>query len=207
MLMHFFNLSFTIAVITLLLQHEPDKRPTALELSQSPLLPSRLEDEYFKGALGMMGWFHFSRVLFEQSFTCLLKAKPDSPHHQTVLNSLFKQPPCPSRAYLYDIEADPSEYASLNNIVKDHLAAIFHLHGAVDMEPPLLMPVLDPRRRRAKLLSLIDMVTLWLCRTTSWCHSQGLLLEETSRGLNVFILPMSFAQSKVFFLKKIPFML
>ena len=49
---------YFFAVITLLLQHEPDKRPTALELSQSPLLPSRLEDEYFKGALRMMGWFH-----------------------------------------------------------------------------------------------------------------------------------------------------
>jgi len=48
------------AVITLLLQHEPDKRPTALELSQSSLLPSRLEDEYFKGALRMMGWLFYS---------------------------------------------------------------------------------------------------------------------------------------------------
>jgi translation initiation factor 2-alpha kinase 4 len=73
-----------------------------------------------------------------------MMAKSDSPHHQTVLNSLFKQSPRPSRAYLYDIEADPSEYASLNNIVQDRLAALFHLHGAVDMEPPLLMPVLDP---------------------------------------------------------------
>jgi translation initiation factor 2-alpha kinase 4 len=35
------------------------------------------------------------------------------------------------------------EYASLNNIVEDRLAAIFHLHGAVDMEPPLLMPITD----------------------------------------------------------------
>lgn len=42
-------------VITSLLQHDPDDRPTALELSQSTLLPSRLEDEYFKGALRMMG--------------------------------------------------------------------------------------------------------------------------------------------------------
>ncbi len=50
-------------VITWLLQHEPDDRPTALELSQSPLLPSRLEDEYFKGALKMMSkrlpFFHY----------------------------------------------------------------------------------------------------------------------------------------------------
>ena len=32
-------------------------KPTALELSQSPLLPSRLKDKYLKGALRMMGWF------------------------------------------------------------------------------------------------------------------------------------------------------
>lgn len=53
---------------------------------------------------------------------------------------LNKQPPRLLRAYLYDIEADPSEYASLNNIVKIVLqpSAIFHLHGAVGMEPPLL---------------------------------------------------------------------
>jgi translation initiation factor 2-alpha kinase 4 len=49
---------------------------------------------------------------------------------------------------LYDIEADPSEYASLNNIVQDRLAAIFRLHGAVDMEPPLLMPVLDSEEEK-----------------------------------------------------------
>jgi eukaryotic translation initiation factor 2-alpha kinase 4 len=106
-----------------------------------------LEDEYFKGALRMMGWFYslmFVLVVILHAIT----AKPNSPHHQTVLNSLFKQPPRPSRAYLYDMEADPPEYASLNNIVQDRLAAIFHLHGAVDMEPPLLMPVLDPEEEK-----------------------------------------------------------
>ena len=64
--MYFFYSSspFAYAVITLLLQHEPDKRPTALELSQSSLLPPRLEDEYFKGALRMMGWFRSFKSLF-----------------------------------------------------------------------------------------------------------------------------------------------
>jgi hypothetical protein len=42
------------SVITWLLKHNPDERPTALELSQSSLLPPRLEDEYFRGALKMM---------------------------------------------------------------------------------------------------------------------------------------------------------
>lgn len=41
-------------VIASLLQHDPADRPTALELSQSSLLPPRLEDEYFRGALRMM---------------------------------------------------------------------------------------------------------------------------------------------------------
>ena len=44
----------TSLVISWLLRHNPDDRPTALELSQSSLLPPRVEDEYFKGALRMM---------------------------------------------------------------------------------------------------------------------------------------------------------
>ncbi|KAJ7186042.1 hypothetical protein C8R46DRAFT_937688 [Mycena filopes] len=111
-------------IITSLLDHDPDKRPAALELSQSPLLPSRIEDEYFKGALGMM-------------------VKPDSPHYQAVLSALFSQCQPPARRFLYDIDSDLPEHAALNDIVQERLAYIFRLHGAVDMEPPLLMPVDD----------------------------------------------------------------
>ncbi|KAJ6518529.1 kinase-like domain-containing protein [Mycena vulgaris] len=109
-------------IITCLLDHDLDTRPTALELSQSPLLPARLEDEYFKGALGMM-------------------VKPDSPHFQAVLSSLFSQSQPPARRFLYDIEAELPEHAALNDIVQERLSYIFRLHGAVDMEPPMLMPI------------------------------------------------------------------
>ena len=68
-----------IVVRNLLLQHEPDKRPTALELSQNPLLPSRLEDEYFKGALRMMGWFHSFIHVCLNIHSHPFKAKSDSP--------------------------------------------------------------------------------------------------------------------------------
>ncbi|KAJ7749951.1 hypothetical protein B0H16DRAFT_1675473 [Mycena metata] len=112
-------------IITSLLDHDPDRRPAALELSQSPLLPSRIEDEYFKGALGMM-------------------VKPDSPHYQSVLSALFSQCQPPARRFLYDIDSDLPEHAALNDIVQERLAYIFRLHGAVDMEPPLLMPVVNP---------------------------------------------------------------
>ncbi|KAJ8457370.1 hypothetical protein ONZ45_g18339 [Pleurotus djamor] len=131
-------------VITWLMQHDPNDRPSALELSQSSLLPPRLEDEYFRGALRMM-------------------AKPDSPHHQAVLSALFNQPVQPSRGFLYDREADLPEHANLNGIVVDRLASIFRLHGAVDIEPPLLMPVVNPEDEKTHATFLDrhgDVVTL-----------------------------------------------
>jgi translation initiation factor 2-alpha kinase 4 len=73
----------------------------------------------------------------------LSSAKPDSPHHQAVLSSLFNQPPSQVRGFLYDLDAETPEHASLNDIVQGRLAAIFRLHGALDVEPPLLMPVLN----------------------------------------------------------------
>ncbi|KAF5320234.1 hypothetical protein D9611_011377 [Ephemerocybe angulata] len=111
-------------IITWLLQHDPDKRPTAIDLSQSPLLPPRVEDEYFNQALTMM-------------------AKPDTPHHQAVLSMLFNQPTKVSRGFLYDKDLERPEYLSLTDAVRERLATIFKLHGAVDIEPPLLMPVVD----------------------------------------------------------------
>lgn len=68
-------------------------------------------------------------------------AKLDSPHYHAVLASLFGQPPRPVRSFVYDREANWHEHASLNDIIQDTLAAIFRLHGALDMEPPLFMPI------------------------------------------------------------------
>ncbi|TRM58463.1 hypothetical protein BD626DRAFT_573474 [Schizophyllum amplum] len=107
-------------IITWLLQHDPDDRPNAVELSESNLLPPRVEEEYLKNALEMM-------------------AKPDSLHRSAVLSSLFNQPPRPARGYLYDADVPMSEHASLNYIAEERLAAVFRLHGAIDTEPPLLM--------------------------------------------------------------------
>lgn len=44
---------------------------------------------------------------------------------------------------MYDAEAELPEHASLNDIVQDRVASIFRLHGAVDMEPSLLMPIMN----------------------------------------------------------------
>lgn len=124
-----------VAVIKWLLEHDPEKRPTAMELSQSPLLPPRLEDEYVKSAMKLI-------------------AKPDSPHLQAVLSTLFSQPVKAVRTYLYDADAEPPEHSALNTLVIERLAQIFHLHGAVDIEPPLLMPVTNAKDDRTRALYL-----------------------------------------------------
>lgn len=115
-----------------------------MELSQSPLLPSRLEDEYFKGALKMMGRF-FYRFLLGMMRECVLICativKPDSVHQQAILSALFNEPPKPVRGFLYDADLDHPEHTALNDIVHERLSSVFRLHGAVDMEPPLLMPI------------------------------------------------------------------
>lgn len=42
-------------IIELLLEHDPEKRPSALQLRMNELLPETLEDEYVKEALPMIG--------------------------------------------------------------------------------------------------------------------------------------------------------
>jgi translation initiation factor 2-alpha kinase 4 len=89
--------------------------------------------------------------------------KPDSPHYQAVLASLFSQPPRPVRGFLYDLEAELPGHASLNSIVQERLTAIFRLHGAVDMEPPLLMPIMHAEDEQIQATFLDrhgDIVTL-----------------------------------------------
>lgn len=82
-------------------------------------------------------------------------AKPDSPHHEAVLSSLFNQPPRPSRNFLYDADRESPEFASLNGVVQERLATIFQLHGAVDMEPPLFMPLMSAEEEK-KQATFID---------------------------------------------------
>ena len=81
-------------------------------------------------------------------------AKRDSPHLQAVLSSLFNQPSKPVRGFLYDTQAETPDHVTLYGKVIDCLVGIFRLHGAVNMEPPLLMPItnIEEERNRAVYL-------------------------------------------------------
>ena len=60
-----------------------------------------------------------------------------------VLAALFNQTSRGVRGFLYDNEVEHPEHTSLNGIVCDTLTTIFRLHGAIEMAPPLIMPVTD----------------------------------------------------------------
>ncbi|KAG9310494.1 hypothetical protein JVU11DRAFT_9640, partial [Chiua virens] len=88
-----------------------------------------------------------------QSDSDFTLAAPDSTHYQTLLSVLFKRPASQisqARNLSYDLEAEIPEHANLNPIVEDRLKTIFRLHGAIDMEPPLLVPSTNPEENEPR---------------------------------------------------------
>lgn len=61
-------------------------------------------------------------------------------HYQTTINALFEQRSNGVRAALYDQMAEPHP---LTWVVRDTLAGMMRLHGAHEVEPPLLAPLLE----------------------------------------------------------------
>ncbi|CUA75102.1 eukaryotic translation initiation factor 2-alpha kinase [Rhizoctonia solani] len=108
-------------IIEMLLEHDPDKRPSALQLSRSEYLPETLEDEYVKEALPMI-------------------VDPKRPHYEALLAKLFDQDPIPAKAFIYNMHAEIPDHAALYDTVRDKIVSVFHIQGAVSKEPILLAP-------------------------------------------------------------------
>ncbi|CAE6423470.1 unnamed protein product [Rhizoctonia solani] len=106
-------------IIEMLLEHDPDKRPSALQLSTSEYLPETLEDEYVKEALPMI-------------------VDPRRPHYEALLAKLFDQDTVPAKAFIYNTHADIPDHAALYDTVRDKIVSVFHMQGAVSKEPILL---------------------------------------------------------------------
>ncbi|ELU43949.1 other/PEK/GCN2 protein kinase [Rhizoctonia solani AG-1 IA] len=107
-------------IIEMLLEHDPDKRPSALQLSTGKYLPETLEDEYVKEALPIIG---------------MIRARP---HYEALLAKLFDQDTVPAKAFIYNMHADIPDHAALYDTVRDRIVAVFHVQGAVSKEPILL---------------------------------------------------------------------
>ncbi|EUC62024.1 PEK/GCN2 kinase [Rhizoctonia solani AG-3 Rhs1AP] len=108
-------------IIEMLLEHDPDKRPSALQLSRSEYSPETLEDEYVKEALPMI-------------------VDPKRPHYEALLAKLFDQEPTPAKAFIYNMHAEIPDHAALYDMVRDKIVSVFHIQGAVSKEPILLAP-------------------------------------------------------------------
>ncbi|KAF8610330.1 Serine/threonine-protein kinase [Ceratobasidium sp. AG-I] len=160
-------------IIELLLEHDPEKRPSALQLRRNELLPETLEDEYVKEALPMI-------------------VDPKRPHYEALLAKLFEQDTIPAKAYSYNMSAEIPDYAALYDTVRDKLAALFHVHGAVAKEPVLLAPnhssANDTNEERQSVTLLDrrgDLVTLPRHATTPFARLAA--VEGTTRIKRYFI--------------------
>ncbi|CAE6484348.1 unnamed protein product [Rhizoctonia solani] len=154
-------------IIEMLLEHDPDKRPSALQLSRSEYLPETLEDEYVKEALPMI-------------------VDPKRPHYEALLAKLFDQDPIPAKAFIYNMHTEIPDHAALYDIVRDKIVAVFHIQGAVSKEPVLLAPnhhsdeISNEERQSVILLDRRgDLVTLPRHATTPFARLAA--IEGTTR--------------------------
>ncbi|KAJ1309999.1 hypothetical protein OPQ81_006755 [Rhizoctonia solani] len=154
-------------IIEMLLEHDPDKRPSALQLSRSEYLPETLEDEYVKEALPMI-------------------VDPKRPHYEALLAKLFDQDPIPAKAFIYNMHAEIPDHAALYDTVRDKIVAVFHIQGAVSKEPILLAPnhnsndISSEERQPVVLLDRRgDLVTLPRHATTPFARLAA--IEGTTR--------------------------
>ena len=81
-------------------------------------------------------------------------AHRDSSHRDAVLDTLFNRTTKPSKALLFYSGMDSPEYIPMFEMVQEKLTAIFRLHGAINSEPPILTPVLNPSESPEDILLL-----------------------------------------------------
>ncbi len=135
-------------LVRMLLRHEPDLRPSANDLLQSPLLPEGREDGYYAEAIRKV-------------------TDPSSTHYQALLARLFVNPATTAAGagagkdmldYTYDnLNRSGEQSQAWLRLVKERLTQLFRRHGAIDLPTPLLTPVtgLLPTSN-AKVVRLLD---------------------------------------------------
>lgn len=113
-------------VVSWLVTHNPEERPSPLQLLRSDLLPPRLEDESVQETL---------RLVTDSS----------SVYHLQLLDAMFApRPPADEEVRDVTFDAGSEREGGLVNpresVVVDFLRTVFLRHGAVELVPPLLMP-------------------------------------------------------------------
>ncbi|KAJ6667313.1 hypothetical protein lerEdw1_017291 [Lerista edwardsae] len=114
-------------VITWLLNHDPSKRPTAVELLKSEHLPPPQMEE---------------SELHEVLHHTL--ANVDGKAYRTMMGQIFSQRISPAIDYIYDSDILKGSFsvraAKIQQHVCETISRIFKRHGAIKLHTPLLMP-------------------------------------------------------------------
>ncbi|KAI9297132.1 Serine/threonine-protein kinase [Neoconidiobolus thromboides FSU 785] len=134
------NLKVQAKIIQSLLNHNEKERPTALELLQSNLLPTRIEDEYIQECIRTI-------------------ANPTTPHYGKLMNTLFSQPIDRHKDLVYDHKTKNSgelPAAVYSEFIRSLLTVVFKRHGAVEFIAPLLIPKSEKFSEFQKPAYLLD---------------------------------------------------
>ncbi|KAL9587779.1 MAG: hypothetical protein Q9212_000071 [Teloschistes hypoglaucus] len=124
-------------IVTSLINHNPNLRPSSSELLRSGLIPIQAEDESTRAALRELD---DPKSEFRGQLVSKIIANATSSQHSTGkmmdTATLLKD-------YMYDLHGwtSPEVYESLlKKDVKDRLTSIFRRHGALEVDRPVLLP-------------------------------------------------------------------
>lgn len=124
-------------IIRQLLDHNPSKRPSPMQMLQSSLLPPKMQDEYVQELLR-------------------LTSDPASVHRHQLIRSLFARAKADDvRDFTFDTGSQSEDDDVLTGVVSQHLRSVFSKRGAVPVRPPLLLP-LNEVSSEARAVRLLD---------------------------------------------------
>nr|KAJ3420974.1 hypothetical protein HK105_004812 [Polyrhizophydium stewartii] len=116
-------------IISQLLRHAPKERPSCAQLLQSPLVPTRVEEEYISEEL--------LRIVRQNNPT----------YFSRLIASLFGQRVDKHKDLAYDFHSTAPiidvRLASVASHMERHVISVFTRHGAVAMSSPLVVPRTD----------------------------------------------------------------
>ncbi|PWY99241.1 Serine/threonine-protein kinase [Testicularia cyperi] len=126
------------ALIRQMLDHDPDRRPSPLEILKSDLLPPKMEDEYIEECLRLM-------------------ANPTSAYNHQLMDALFSRTAADLvRDFTFDTGAETEQDNALTAVVCDLIRGVSRRHGAIEYSAPLLVPPNGLYSANEKLVQMLD---------------------------------------------------
>ncbi|SPO24266.1 related to GCN2 - ser/thr protein kinase [Ustilago trichophora] len=126
------------ALIRQMLDHDPDRRPSPLEILKSDLLPPKMEDDYIEECLRLM-------------------ANPTSAYNHQLMDALFSRTAADLvRDFTFDTGAETDRDTSLTTVVCDLIRNAARRHGAVEFTAPLIVPPNGLYTANEKIVQMLD---------------------------------------------------